>query len=96
MLMELVGLEMISLAEKSEGFEVLNYLNCLNWVRFYIQFLEFKMDMQQNGCSVGRNELYLNTNDKTVVPGYFRLYKQIYFETKNNCIHESFLVFYKD
>lgn len=61
--MDLIGISRINLTDKTEGFEVLKYIFCSNWVSFYIKFLQFKMGMLEHGLILDRNELFLTRLD---------------------------------
>ena len=50
--MDLVGLSEISLQGVGQGFEILSYLRSENWVKYYVQILEFKLSNKRTVCKL--------------------------------------------
>ena len=64
----------------------------MNWVKFYLEYVEFKLDFDKVKKSLGNDVLRAQTMEKTFIEGEFTMYKQIYFENKEYCVHETYFV----
>lgn len=94
-MVELMGMELFCLSEAKEGFEVMEFIKCKNWIEFYIKLLRFKMNLDgQDELVFGRDELYIQIEKSDLtIPGFFTMFKQYYLDSKRTFISEIYLVF---
>lgn len=91
-LMSAIGMKRFRFDDTYEGYNIVYNLFTNNWVEFYRQYLEFKLDLDCVKREMQDGLLYIKNANDQVVPAKFTMCKQIYFEEKGMCVHQTYFV----
>lgn len=90
--MKLIGFDRVCLDDSFRGFHLLYGILTFNWVKFYEEYMQFKLDFESCERTLGPDVLTTRNFKGEEIKENYKMYKQIYFEKEDVIVHEIYFV----